>query len=81
MPSAFITKLMAFPPSAHAPKQCHVCRAGDTWNEGVFSLWKGQQHVQFAPRFVSSGTYSRTSETMSDLSSIALIVSWLIILI
>ena len=30
------------PPVPQAPKQCQLCRSGETMKEGVFSLWKGQ---------------------------------------
>jgi hypothetical protein len=35
-------KLTALPPLPQ-PKQWQVPRAGDTMNEGVFSLWKGHK--------------------------------------
>ena len=39
------TKAMASQLLAQDPKQCAVFLEGDTTKDGVFSPWKGQQHL------------------------------------
>ena len=51
-----MTNVMTSPPVPQAPKQCQLCRSGETMNEGVFSLWKGQGALNVRPAFCS-GTY------------------------
>ncbi|HAQ56082.1 MAG TPA: hypothetical protein DCR44_01565 [Acholeplasmatales bacterium] len=59
----------AFPFSPQ-PKQWKMCFSGDTKNDGVFSLWKGQSPLKFLPAGCSF-TYSPTTSTMSDAFMIA----------
>ena len=51
-------------PPLWQPKHLKICRRGLTLKLGLFSLWKGQSAVKFAPaRF--SGKYDPTTSTMS----------------
>ena len=43
-------------PATPQPKHLKIPFSGLTINEGVFSVWKGQQHLKFLPAFFKSGT-------------------------
>lgn len=62
--STFIKNLKTSPPSWQPPKQCQICRSGETTKLGVFSLWNGQRPLKFAPVFLST-TYSDINATAS----------------
>jgi len=62
-------KVMTFPPFPH-PKHLNICLLGETINDGVFSLWKGQHAVKFAPALLR-GTYLPTRSTMSTVDKIS----------
>jgi hypothetical protein len=63
----------AFPALLH-PKHLYIPLAGDTVNEPVFSLWKGQRPIRLAPCFLSV-TYRHTTSSIFAVSKILLIVS------
>ena len=57
------TNLITSPPVLQ-PKQWKNAFSRFTWNDGVFSLWKGHSPFQVAPIFFSDTT-SCTTDTMS----------------
>ena len=61
-------KFITLPPLPQ-PKQWYICFEGETQNEGVFSLWKGQRPKRFCPLRLVSGTYSATTSSMGFLSA------------
>ena len=72
-PSTFSINEKASPPSPQ-PKQCQLPRSGETWKEGVFSLWNGQRPRNDFPALVSF-TYGLTTSLMERRSLISATVS------
>jgi hypothetical protein len=72
-----MTKFTELPPFPQ-PKHLKIPFAGETVNEGVFSLWKGHNPSWLTPRFLSV-TNSETTSEMFAASSIRSIVEGSII--
>ena len=51
--SIFMTKRMASPPSAQAPKQRQEPRSGLTTKDGVRSVWNGHRALKTRPACVN----------------------------
>ena len=66
--SISIMKFITLPPLPQ-PKQWYICFEGDTENDGVFSLWKGQSPNRFWPLRLVRATYSPTTSSMGFRSA------------